>query len=640
MARGAERVLNRNLLGMDMLLADPGKAPGLFRPGTLDVGTTTAVPVLRAIVDQRLLMRDLLLVDGHGRILAAARESAVRLGAGLPPDLLPAVRAQRVPQLRAGVPVTDPATGERVLHLARALGPSEAGPLIAVATVPVDELAALVAPATSIDALWVTMEDADGVLLASQPPRDALLGRRMPWPAAAGQAFDRVVRDAPGRLEPSPGLAATRPTVYGTIVGTAGLPQAAVLARVAAERRTTWGVAAAFVAAAIGLGALAHVSVVRVSAASDRARTAGQVLTQALASIEEGFLLPGPDDRVVTWNECYLELFPHLRPVMGVGAHIDVLSDVAARTLLPDASPAERQAWIDRRAAHRRRKERAFVFEQHFPDGRTVRTDGRRTADGGMVAIYRDITQERAAAAELERACRAAEAANEAKSRFLATMSHEIRTSLNGVLGMNGLLPETALDPRQRLYAETIRSSGEALRTIINDVLDISRLGAGRMTLEPAPFAPAVLVDEVATLLAPRARDKGIALRVEHEGGVPARLRGEASRIRQILDNLLEQLGHRADVVANGREALQQVRYDLVPMDIQMPEMDGIAATHAIRQLPGALGRIPIVAVSANVLPEQRAAYREAGMADLVTKPIDLARLAEAITVAAPAPAA
>jgi CheY-like chemotaxis protein len=124
----------------------------------------------------------------------------------------------------------------------------------------------------------------------------------------------------------------------------------------------------------------------------------------------------------------------------------------------------------------------------------------------------------------------------------------------------------------------------------------------------------------------------------------PAGLRvlvAEDNRVNQILlATMLEQMGHFADVVADGREALRQVQqaqYDLVLMDIQMPEMDGVAATQAIRRLPGPAGRVPIISVSANVLTEQRTAYLAAGMTDHVAKPIDQARLAAAIAAAAAA---
>lgn len=170
-----------------------------------------------------------------------------------------------------------------------------------------------------------------------------------------------------------------------------------------------------------------------------------------------------------------------------------------------------------------------------------------------FIAVERDITQAKAHEAELAQARIAAEVAAQAKSQFLATMSHEIRTPMNGVIGVAELLEETALDSVQKQYVGTIIDSGRALLTIINDVLDLSKLQAGKADLLDDPFSVTTCVARALDLLRPTAQKKGLELRAILPPDFPQH-RGDAGRLRQILLNLL---GNAVKFTAQGHVTAQ-----------------------------------------------------------------------------------
>ncbi|MGH6877236.1 MAG: ATP-binding protein [Rhizomicrobium sp.] len=313
---------------------------------------------------------------------------------------------------------------------------------------------------------------------------------------------------------------------------------------------------------------LASLSAVNARLHESEARYKGLVDAQGDAIFRRA-----PDSRLVYGNDAFFKLFG-LQPQQTIG-----------KPFAPEPHPENRVS--------------AFAnfgqFEsgpQRLPYDRNVRTVygwrwiawedyAVRDASGQLIEVQsvgRDITERKALEDALTEARDRAEAANRAKSRFLAAMSHEIRTPMNGVLGMAGLLLETSILPEQQTYVRAIQQSGEALLSLIDEILDFSRIESGTIDLDAGETDIRAVTESVVELLAPRAHDKAIELMAVIAPGTPALVRTDGARVRQILTNLVgnavkftEKGGVRVDV----RSALDRdrriLRFDIHDTGVGVP---------------------------------------------------------------------
>jgi PAS domain S-box-containing protein len=258
-------------------------------------------------------------------------------------------------------------------------------------------------------------------------------------------------------------------------------------------------------------------------------------LTSLIQSCPLGILASDERGVVTTWNPAAQRMFGWSLVELAARAEEGQPEEdlrPQLRTMISGLLAGQTGSGSERRAAC---KDGTFI-DVSFATAITHDVRGRID---GLMSIVTDVTMQKRIESELRRAKEAAEAATQAKSDFLANMSHEIRTPMNGVIGMTDLLMDTALNEEQLEYANTVRACGETLLTLINDILDYSKIEAGKLDLESISFSPRVMIEETVAMIAERAHAKSLDLCTLISADMPNRVMGDPSRLRQILLNLL-----------------------------------------------------------------------------------------------------
>ncbi len=280
--------------------------------------------------------------------------------------------------------------------------------------------------------------------------------------------------------------------------------------------------------------------------ARETAREREATLATVLETVDQGILAFDADARVVAFNNRIVSM--HGLPPGFCRPGISLRDLIRWKALREEYGPLPEggvEARIDERVAMTDIS-RPYHFELERPDGTVLEAHGNPMPGGGFVTTYSDVTDVRRRQDELQRladalgeAKLAAEAASLAKSEFLANMSHEIRTPMNAVIGMSYLALRTDLPPKAREYLLRIEEAGRSLLGIINSVLDLSKIEAGRVTIESIDFRLEELLDGVVSLHGDEARRKGLQFILRRPTGIPRMLLGDPLRLAQVMNNLI-----------------------------------------------------------------------------------------------------
>jgi signal transduction histidine kinase/ActR/RegA family two-component response regulator len=258
-----------------------------------------------------------------------------------------------------------------------------------------------------------------------------------------------------------------------------------------------------------------------------------------LDNATDGHALLRSDGTALLLNEAMYDINGWPRDLITVGSALDTAARWQYERHGAGASFPTVEGFLDALRERIRMGEDCHIPAARRPDGRWVEAHWHRLPDERWLIVHRDVTALKEQEARLVAERDAAEAANQAKSTFLATMSHEVRTPMNGVLGMLDVLAHLGLTDAQQTTVGVIRESARTLLRIIDDILDFSKIDAGRMDIETHPFSLTALIEGGAGTMASKAREKGLSLMVEPLVGGPDHVLGDPTRVRQILFNLV-----------------------------------------------------------------------------------------------------
>lgn len=285
-------------------------------------------------------------------------------------------------------------------------------------------------------------------------------------------------------------------------------------------------------------------------------------LWTSIETVQDGFAVFDAESRLVIANPAYYAPFDGLECIRP-GAHYEEIVEAALSEGIVDIGDRSAPEWRDW-MLERWEMDAPEPRQIRLWNGAYIRLVDRRAPGGDTVSMAMDVTQAIRRQQTLRAARERADAANRAKSAFLANMSHEIRTPMNGVVGMADLMAEHDLDDEMMSYVDTIRSSGRALLTIINDVLDYSKIEASKLELHVEPFDLEQTILDVIALVMPSIREKGLKIMLDYDMFLPTRYEGDPVRMRQILTNLI---GNAVKFTAKGHVLVRV---------IGMPERDGV----------------------------------------------------------------